>query len=83
MVGLPELAALEYYSEAEIFKRTANGVEVTQAGATLRETAEIILQTAEDAKAKMSLEKQNLPGTITIIFWQILRRVELSRQLPT
>ena len=30
------IAALEEYFDAELFKRTANGVEVTDAGATLK-----------------------------------------------
>ena len=53
------IAALEEYFDAELFKRTANGVEVTDAGATLKETAEKILQQAQDAKAKISSAKQN------------------------
>ena len=60
------IAALEAYFDAELFKRTANGVEVTEAGATLKETAEKILQEAQDAKAKISSAKQNLSGTIKI-----------------
>ena len=32
------IAALEEYFDAELFKRTANGVEVTEAGATLKES---------------------------------------------
>ena len=60
------IAALEEYFDAELFKRTANGVEVTEAGATLKETAQNIIQEAQDAKAKISSAKQNLSGTITI-----------------
>ena len=60
------IAALEAYFDAELFKRTANGVEVTDAGATLKETAEKILQQAQDAKAKISTAKLNLSGTIRI-----------------
>ncbi len=60
------IAALETYFDAELFKRTANGVEVTEAGATLKETAEKILQQAQDAKAKISTAKQSLSGTISI-----------------
>jgi DNA-binding transcriptional LysR family regulator len=60
------IAALEEYFNAELFKRTANGVEVTQAGATLKETAENILQQAQEAKAKISSAKQTLSGTIKI-----------------
>jgi len=60
------IAALEEYFDAELFKRAANGVEVTEAGAILKETAEKILQEAQDAKAKISSAKQNLSGTIRI-----------------
>jgi DNA-binding transcriptional LysR family regulator len=60
------VAALEEYFDAELFKRTANGVEVTEAGATLKETAEKILQQAQDAKTKISIAKHNFTGTIKI-----------------
>jgi DNA-binding transcriptional LysR family regulator len=60
------VAALEAYFDAELFKRTANGVEVTEAGATLKETAEKILQQAQDAKTKISMAKHNFAGTIKI-----------------
>jgi DNA-binding transcriptional LysR family regulator len=60
------IAALEEYFEAELFKRTANGVEATDAGATLKEAAEKILQEANNAKAKISTAKQTLSGTIII-----------------
>jgi len=60
------IAALEAYFDAELFKRTANGVDVTEAGATLKETAEKILEEAQEAKAKISSAKQNLSGTIKI-----------------
>ncbi len=60
------IAALEAYFDAELFKRTANGVEFTDAGATLKETAEKILQQTQDAKAKISTAKLNLSGTIKI-----------------
>ena len=60
------IAALETYFDAELFKRTANGVEVTDAGATLKQTAEKILQEAQNAKARISSAKQNLSGTIKI-----------------
>ena len=66
------IAALEDFLDAELFKRTVNGVEVTLAGATLKETAEKILQMAENAKTKISMEKQNLSGTITIAASTIL-----------
>jgi DNA-binding transcriptional LysR family regulator len=61
-----QIAALEEYFDAELFKRTANGVDVTEAGATLKETAEKILQQTQEAKAKISIAKQNLSGTISI-----------------
>ena len=60
------IAALETYFDAELFKRTSNGVEVTEAGATLKETAEKILREAQNAKAQISTTKQNLSGTISI-----------------
>lgn len=60
------VAALEEYFDAKLFKRTATGVEVTEAGATLKETAEKILQQAQDAKTKISMAKHNLSGTIKI-----------------
>jgi LysR family transcriptional regulator, transcriptional activator of the cysJI operon len=60
------IAALEAYFDAELFKRTAKGVEVTDEGATLEETAEKILQQAQDAKNKISAAKLNLSGTIRI-----------------
>ena len=60
------VAALEAYFDAELFKRTANGVDFTDAGATLKETAEKILQEAQNAKAQISSSKKNLSGTISI-----------------
>ena len=60
------VAALEACFDAELFTRTANGVEVTTAGATLKEAAEKMLQEAQEAKAKISSAKQNLSGTIRI-----------------
>jgi DNA-binding transcriptional LysR family regulator len=60
------VAALETYFDAELFKRTANGVEVTDEGATLKETAEKILQQVQNAKTKISCAKLNLSGTIRI-----------------
>jgi DNA-binding transcriptional LysR family regulator len=60
------IAALEEYFDAELFKRTANGVEITEEGATLKETAEKILKQTQDAKAKISASKLNLTGTIRI-----------------
>lgn len=61
-----QIAVLEEYFEAELFKRTATGVDLTAAGATLKATAEHILQEAHDAKAKISQAKQTLSGTIRI-----------------
>ena len=60
------IAALEEYFDAELFKRAANGVEVTEAGATLKEAAEKILHEAHDAKAKISSAKLSLSGVIKI-----------------
>ncbi len=60
------IAALEAYFDAELFKRTSNGVEVTDAGAMIKETAEKMLQEVQNAKAKISSVKQNLSGTIII-----------------
>ncbi len=60
------VAALETYFDAELFKRSANGVELTDEGATLKEAAEKILQQAQDTKAKISTAKLNLAGTIKI-----------------
>jgi LysR family transcriptional regulator, transcriptional activator of the cysJI operon len=60
------VAALEEYFDAELFKRTANGVEVTDAGTILKDAAEKMLQQAQDAKAKISTGKQMLSGTIRI-----------------
>jgi DNA-binding transcriptional LysR family regulator len=61
------VAALEAYFDAELFKRAANGVELTEAGATLKETAEKILQQTQETKAKISTAKQKLAGTIRIV----------------
>jgi len=61
-----QIAALGEYFDAELFKRTANGVEVTASGEALKETAEKMLQEAQDVKAKISATKQNLSGTIRI-----------------
>jgi LysR family transcriptional regulator, transcriptional activator of the cysJI operon len=60
------IAALEEYFDAELFKRAVNGVEVTDAGAILAETAEKTLSEVENAKAKISATKQKLAGTIKI-----------------
>lgn len=60
------IAALEEYFDAEMFKRTASGVDLTDAGMTLKISAEKILQEAQEAKAKISTAKETLSGTITI-----------------
>jgi DNA-binding transcriptional LysR family regulator len=60
------IAALEEYFDAKLFKRTANGVDVTEAGVTLKEAAEKIITQAHDAKAKISATKHELTGTIRI-----------------
>lgn len=60
------IAALEEYFDAELFKRVANGVKVTDAGAILAETAEKILKEVENAKAEISSTKLELGGTIRI-----------------
>ena len=60
------IAALEEQFDAELFKRAANGVEVTDAGAILAETAEKILADVEGVKAKISATKQKLAGIIKI-----------------
>jgi LysR family transcriptional regulator, transcriptional activator of the cysJI operon len=60
------IAALEAYFDADLFKRTANGAEVTDAGSTLKETAQEILEQTQETKAKISTSKQHLSGTIKI-----------------
>jgi LysR family transcriptional regulator, transcriptional activator of the cysJI operon len=60
------IATLEQYFDAELFKRTQNGMVLTEAGSTLKKTAETILQEAQEAKAKISKDKQNLSGIISI-----------------
>jgi LysR family transcriptional regulator, transcriptional activator of the cysJI operon len=60
------IAALEEYFEAELFKRSANGVDLTEEGVTLKETAQSILEAAQEAKAKISVAKHKLVGTIRI-----------------
>jgi DNA-binding transcriptional LysR family regulator len=60
------IAALEDYFEAELFKRSANGVDLTEEGVTLKETVETILEQAQEAKTKISATKHNLAGTIRI-----------------
>jgi len=60
------IAALEAYFGAELFKRSANGVDVTDAGAILKETAEKMLRQASDARVKISQINRVLQGTISI-----------------
>jgi LysR family transcriptional regulator, transcriptional activator of the cysJI operon len=60
------IAALEDYFDAELFKRATNGVEVTDAGAILAETAEKILAEVESTKAKISATKHKFAGIIKI-----------------
>ncbi len=62
-----QVAALEEYFGAELFKRTIAGVDVTEEGAIIKATAERILQEAEDAKAKISATKEVLSGVIRIV----------------
>lgn len=60
------IAALEDFFDAELFKRSTNGVDLTDSGVTLKDAAEKILQQATDAKAKISSAKHTLSGTIRI-----------------
>ena len=60
------IAALEEYFDAELLKRTGNGVEPTEAGVLVKEAAQKILQQAQNTKAKISTAKQTLSGTICI-----------------
>jgi LysR family transcriptional regulator, transcriptional activator of the cysJI operon len=60
------IAALESYFDAKLFKRTANGVEVTDAGAILAGTSEKIFADVEIAKVKISETKHKFAGTIKI-----------------
>lgn len=60
------IAALEEYFDAQLLKRTVKGVEVTEAGAILKETAQKILQDVEAAKASISSTKHKLSGVIKI-----------------
>ncbi len=61
-----QIAALEEHFDAELFKRTANGVEVTDAGSILAEAAQKIIAHVEDAKVAISSTKQNIAGVIRI-----------------
>ena len=60
------IAALEEYFDAELFKRSAKGVEVTNEGAILLKAAEKILMQVEDTKVEISSLKNKLVGTIRI-----------------
>ncbi len=60
------IAALEAYFDADLFKRKTSGVELTEAGATLKETAEKILKNTQNAKAQISSAKLELSGSISI-----------------
>ena len=81
------IAALEKYFDAEFFKRAANGVEVTDAGAILAEAAEKILSEVEQVKVEVSTTKSILSGAIKIpqaqyqantsfpVWWQNSKRI--------
>jgi DNA-binding transcriptional LysR family regulator len=60
------IAAIEEYFGAKLFMRLSGGVELTEAGKTLRESAEQILKEAQQAKAKISNLKSKVSGTIRI-----------------
>jgi DNA-binding transcriptional LysR family regulator len=60
------IAAIEEFFDAELFKRVANGVDVTEAGAILEQAAEIIIAEVGQAKADISATKNKLAGTIKI-----------------
>jgi len=60
------IATLEEYFDVELLKRAPNGVEVTDAGAILAETAERILAEVEQVKVEVSATKSVLGGTIRI-----------------
>lgn len=60
------ISALEEQFETKLFERTANGVEVTEAGLILIETAKQILQDAQDAKVKINNIKNSPSGIIKI-----------------
>jgi DNA-binding transcriptional LysR family regulator len=61
-----QIAALEEFFGDELFKRTANGVEVTISGAILAEAAANILEEINTVKVEISATKQKLAGTIRI-----------------
>ncbi len=60
------IAALEEYFDAELFKRAANGVELTEAGIILADAAQRIFAETEHAKVEISATKHKLSGTIRI-----------------
>jgi LysR family transcriptional regulator, transcriptional activator of the cysJI operon len=60
------IAALEDFFDAELFRRSTNGVDLTDAGVTLKDAAEKIIKQATEAKAKISSAKHTLSGTIRI-----------------
>ncbi len=60
------IAALEEYFDAVLFKRAIKGVELTDAGKMLKESAEQILGEVESAKAKISSTKDKFAGVIKI-----------------
>jgi LysR family transcriptional regulator, transcriptional activator of the cysJI operon len=60
------IAALELFFDAKLFKRTTKGVEVTVDGSILAEAADKILAEVENAKAKISVSKHKVSGTIKI-----------------
>ncbi len=62
-----QIAALEECFGAELFKRTSDGTEVTEAGNTLKEVAQLILQEIQTAKAKISAAEHTLSGVIRIV----------------
>jgi DNA-binding transcriptional LysR family regulator len=61
------IAALEEYFNTELFRRTVKGVEVTDAGKILQETAEKILGEVEGAKANITSAKGKIAGLIRIV----------------
>jgi LysR family transcriptional regulator, transcriptional activator of the cysJI operon len=60
------IAVLEEFFGAELFKKTANGVEATYAGTVLGDTAQKILAQIESAKVEISSTKNKIAGLIRI-----------------
>jgi DNA-binding transcriptional LysR family regulator len=60
------IAILEEYFNAELLKRKIKGVEVTEAGKILKESAEKILEEIGNAQAGISSAKHQLAGVIRI-----------------